>query len=422
MACSIVSLPSRQEVYEWALEMQVPPLHTLAVGQVPVDTATYDMRVALKQHPNLQSTVKIKILCRRKDANKVWCSVLVNVGHVITKDEGPDTLWLVGELSSRCPVIYPEMPIKSEPSSSHTNLKEVAMKLSPPFPGSFCEDDISTISDSNWCLSVGSPCSSRMGDIQLLAKVIHQLEVSKTESPFQTPYRKLEIFSGTIPTPTGEEAFEVWKDYTLQVLDEWTCPDPVKRQRIMECLRPSASTMIKMYKNQHAEVTAQRMMESLNQIYGREEDVSELMSKYYHLSQREGEDLSDFIHRIQLILWDLRSRNAIKASEVNEYRRTQFLQGAIPTHHIVVMIRRSLLKGEPPTLEDLLDIVKGHEAYTRLDTPKKTKELLKSDTQGASATKVKKSPSREEETPPKTLCQIQAIRKSFSHIQGSSGT
>ncbi|XP_075453848.1 paraneoplastic antigen Ma2 homolog [Ascaphus truei] len=359
-----------------------PPLHTLAVGQVPVGTPSSDMQVALRQYPNLRRALKIKkVLCRRKDADKVWCSVLVNVGHVITEDEGPNALWLSGELSSRCPVIYPEMPVKSEPSSSHTNLTEVDMKLSPIFPGRFCEDDRSTVYDYNCGLSVGSPGSGQMGDIQLLAQAIHRLEAAKPESSLQSPYRKLKIFSGVIPTPTGEEAFEVWKDYTLQVLDEWACPNHVKRQRIMECLRPPASTVIKMFKDQHSEATAAQIMESLNRIYGREVDKGELISKYYLLRQKEGEDLSDFINRIQLVLW---AGDAIKASEVNEYRRDQFLLGATPTHHIVGMIRSSLLKSEPPTLEDLLAEVKGHEAYTRLHAPKKTKEPPKSDTQGTS--------------------------------------
>ncbi|MEE6475926.1 hypothetical protein FKM82_010898 [Ascaphus truei] len=371
--------------------MQVPPLHTLAVGQIPVGTPSSDMQMALRQYPNLRRALKIKVLCHRKDADKVWCSVLVNVGHVITEDEGPYALWLSGELSSRCPVIYPEMPVKSEPSSSHTNLTEVDMKLSPIFPGSFCEDDRSTVSDYNCGLSVGSPGYGQMGDIQLLAQAIHRLGAAKPEFFFQSPYRKLKIFSGVIPTPTREEAFEVWKHYTLQVLDEWACPDHVKRQRIMECLRPPASTVIKMFKDQHSEATAAQMMESLNRIYGREVNKGELMSKYYLLRQKEGEDLSDFIHRIQLVLWDLRSRDAIKASEVNEYRRDQFLRGAIPTHHIVGMIRSSLLKGEPPTLEDLLAEVKGHEAYTSLHAPKKTKEPPKSNTQGTSVANVKKS-------------------------------
>ncbi|MEE6461322.1 hypothetical protein FKM82_001259 [Ascaphus truei] len=79
--------------------------------------------------------------------------------------------------------------------------------------------------------------------------------------------------------------------------------------------------MMKMYRDHHAEVTAQKLMASLIQIYGIEDDECELWSKYYHLRQKEGEDLSEFIQRIQQFLWDLCSHKIIKASEAYSSER-----------------------------------------------------------------------------------------------------
>ncbi|XP_075449261.1 paraneoplastic antigen Ma2 homolog [Ascaphus truei] len=395
--------PSRSEVYDWAMELQVPPLHTLAVRRAPADTPSSAIQMALRQHPNIWDAAKIKVLERRKDADQECCSVLVSIGQDITEDRDPSSLLLARPTGSCCIVVYPELPIKSELSSSHTNLQEVALHTSPSPPESYCVGCRDALTDYSPPLSIASSSSKRGDDIRMLAQAILQMGPSKSETPAPQQYRKLKIFSGTMPTPTGEEAFEVWREYTSQVLEEWTCSESVKRQRIMECLRPPASTTIQMCKDQHADVTAHQMLKTLVRAYGRTEDIRQLMKRYYNLCQKEGEDLSDFLQRIQAVLWELRKRKRITATEVDEYRRAQFLSGALPTHPIVLMMRRSLMRGDPPSWEELMNEIKEHEVYARLHTSKKTKESPKSEPQGASAPKAKKPPSQKEEASPKIL-------------------
>ncbi|XP_075465722.1 paraneoplastic antigen-like protein 5 [Ascaphus truei] len=294
--------PSRSEVYDWAVEQQLLPLHTLAVSRVPVDTPSSAIKMTLRQHPNIRDAAKIRVLERRKDADQECCSVLVSIGQDITEDRGPSSLWLARPTGSCCIVVYPELPIKSEPRSSRTNLQEVAMHTSPSPPESYCGADRAAPTDYSPPLSIASSPSKPGDDIRMLAQAILQMGASKSEAPASQQYRELKIFSGTKPTPTGEEAFEVWREYTSQVLEEWTCSESVKRQRIMECLRPPASTTIQMCKKQHADVTTHQMLETLVRAYGRTGDIGQLMKRYYNLCQKEGEDLSDFLQRIQAVL------------------------------------------------------------------------------------------------------------------------
>ncbi|XP_075447219.1 paraneoplastic antigen Ma2 homolog [Ascaphus truei] len=308
--------PSRPEVYDWAVELQVPPPHTLAVRRVPVDTLSLSIQMALRQHPNLREAATIEVLEQHLE-DEGYCSVLVSIGQNITEDQSPSSLWLGRSTGSCCIVVYPELPIKSEPHSSHMNLEEVAMPISPSPPESYCRADRAATSDCSPPSSIAQPFFKFGDEIRMLAQTLLDMGAAKSEAPTQQQYRKLKIFSGTKPTPTDEEAFEVWREYTSQVLEEWTCSELVKRQRIMECLRPPASTTLQMAKDQHADVTAHQMLETLVWAYGRTEDIGQLMKRYYNLCQKDGEELSDFLQRIQAVLWELRKRKRITAAEVD---------------------------------------------------------------------------------------------------------
>ncbi|XP_075455194.1 modulator of apoptosis 1-like [Ascaphus truei] len=311
--------PSRSEVCDWAVELQVPPLHTLAVSRVPVDTPSSSIQLALRQHPHIRDAAKIRVLERRKDANREYCSVLVSIGQDITEDQGPSSLWLTTSTGSCCIVVYPELPIKSEPGSSRTNLQEVAMHTSPSPSESDRGAERASHADYSPPLSMGNSSSKPEVEIRMLAQALLELGPSRSEAQISQQYCKLKIFSGTKPTPPGEEAFDVWREYTSQVLEEWTCSELVKRQRIMECLRPPASTTIQMAKDQHADITAHQMLETLVRAYGRTEDIGQLMKRYYDLCQKDGEELSDFLQRIRAVLWEMRKRKSITTTQVDEY-------------------------------------------------------------------------------------------------------
>ncbi|XP_075444781.1 paraneoplastic antigen Ma1 homolog [Ascaphus truei] len=379
---------SGHEVHDWALKLGVPPAHALAVCHVPVDIPSSEIRAALRQNPHLRGTAPIVVVDQHLE-DKGYCSVLVSIGRNINESHGPSSLWFEGSADVDCTVVYPERPIKSEPRSSHTNLEEVDMCTSPSPPESYCESNLGTAADCSPPLSIAQPSATEGNDIRMLAQIIAKLGGAKAEASIQQQYHKLKIFSGTKPTPAGEEAFEVWIEYTSQVVEEWTCPELAKRQRLMECLRPPASTTIRLAKDQHADVTAQQMLETLERAYGRTEDEGQLMTRYFNLRQKLGEELSDYLQRIRAVLWEMRKRDQIESTQVNEYCWNQFLRGALPDNSIALMIKCSRMRGDPPCWDELMDEIKRHEAYARLHTPAKVKEPSTSDPTKATGAKSK---------------------------------
>ncbi|XP_075454672.1 uncharacterized protein LOC142493868 [Ascaphus truei] len=174
-------------------------------------------------------------------------------------------------------------------------------------------------------------------------------------------YRKLKAFSGEKPTPPGEVGIEDWLDHTEQVLPEWTCTDAVRRQRIVECLRPPASHMVHYYRDDNPEADAADLIYCLTKAYGAPVDTYTLMSKFHALTQKEGEMVSDFLRRLHLDLWNLVRKGVLPRIEANGLRTTQLLRGLLPLHPVSVRVSSCLTPGQALSFHDLMDRVQAHE-------------------------------------------------------------
>ncbi|XP_075448141.1 uncharacterized protein LOC142490155 [Ascaphus truei] len=136
-------------------------------------------------------------------------------------------------------------------------------------------------------------------------------------------------------------------------------------------------------------------VEFLTEAYGVAEDDRALWAKYYAITQKDGEDLSAFIHRLQIALGPLLHRKFVLASQMDEYLHKQYLRGSSPNHPIANMIRENLTRGSPPNFTGLLQQVKEHKAHLLLHSPQKSK--------ASSNPKSKGSSEKKEETPIKTV-------------------
>ncbi|XP_075433607.1 paraneoplastic antigen Ma1 homolog isoform X2 [Ascaphus truei] len=360
-----MSLLSRQRVRQWAIECLESPHHVVAIRHVPTKTSAYDVRLALSQFPGLGET---RVLDQECEADPAWSTVLVTAARDFREDEGPEVIYLYGARPGGCPLIYPELTVKAEEPSSGSGHGTALMVTSLPAPRRPSGGGASSE------LACGRGLDSRSGGPAgklVLAEALQQLADNLAQASQAHHYRKLNTFSGVLPTPPGEEDFEDWKDHTLQVLDEWSCSEAVKRQRIVECLRPPASHIVRMYRVEHVDATAQGMVEVLTLTYGTKVDEIELFAQFNALRQEEGEKMSAFIRRIQLALWTLISNKVIPPHAVDGYRLNQLLTGSLRDHPIAVMLWYSLPKGIPPSFEDLMSRVKKLEVRKRFHTLEK---------------------------------------------------
>ncbi|XP_072263186.1 uncharacterized protein, partial [Pyxicephalus adspersus] len=191
-------------------------------------------------------------------------------------------------------------------------------------------------------------------------------------------YRKLKIFSGIVPVPQGEEGFEIWKEHTLQCLKEWTCSEEGKRQRVTESLQSPAAELIRLYRDTHEGASAADYIEVLSDHFGPFYDLEQMVADYRMTHQKEGEDISCFINRLQLLLYRLVYHTAICPSEVDSMRTSQLVRGLLP-HHPLPQVLKVVLSDKIMPLHDLLKMVKKQEADILFSTPKKAKSVIKED-------------------------------------------
>lgn len=177
----------------------------------------------------------------------------------------------------------------------------------------------------------------------------------------ETGYRKLRVFSGRRPVPTGEDNFEEWLDQATQALDEWDIPENHKKQRITESLRGPASEAIRNLKLSKKGCVAQDYLSVLQDAFGRTEKVSDLMYQLEHTYQGEGEKLSDYVRRLDKILHQILLKKGIDPRKVDEVRAQQVLRGAQPLDP-VAMLLRTRQDGGILKYPDLIRIVRQEEA------------------------------------------------------------
>lgn len=176
-----------------------------------------------------------------------------------------------------------------------------------------------------------------------------------------TEYRKLRFFSGRQPTPSGEDDFEEWMEQATQALDEWDVPETQKKQRIAESLRGAASGAVRNLKLSQPECTAEDYLKVLQDVFGQTDKVSDLMYKFEHTYQADGEKLSEYMWRLDTILHQLLQKKGLDPKAIDKIRVQQVLHGARALDPIMIQLRT---RKDSDTLKypELMRIVREEEA------------------------------------------------------------
>ncbi|KAI7793442.1 putative paraneoplastic antigen Ma1-like protein, partial [Triplophysa rosa] len=174
-------------------------------------------------------------------------------------------------------------------------------------------------------------------------------------------YRKLRMFSGVKPTPSGEEEYDAWAEQTVHLLEEWQCSDSVKKQRIVESLKGPAADILRFLKVQNPIATAHDYMRALETAFGTTESSADLLVKFRHTFQWEGENLSAYLLRLDKLLHCVFRKGGVPLAEMNKLRIEQIVRGALPHDMVALRIRMTHKLREPPTFNDLLKEVREEE-------------------------------------------------------------
>lgn len=261
--------------------------------------------------------------------------------------------------------------------------EDCAEKVQNPF-----QNDKTIIEDSQAMFS--SAVSTNSSPDAIIRAVGDLLEKTGRTSSETGGYRRLRVFSGTIPTPSGEEQFEHWMEQAWLMVEESEGTVRVKKRRIMESLRGPALEIVKVVRDAETDVTPEKYLDALERAFGSAESGDDLYFAFRLLQQLAGEKLSDFLRRLERALTKVVQREGIPADLRDRVRVEQLLRGAVGADMKLLHLRLRERKTKPPNFLMLLSEIRAEEEYetsraklkTRvhkasasLDTESKQKEI-----------------------------------------------
>ncbi|XP_029944946.1 paraneoplastic antigen Ma1 homolog [Salarias fasciatus] len=197
----------------------------------------------------------------------------------------------------------------------------------------------------------------------ILRAVGDLLDKTGKPPPESGGYRRLRVFSGTVPTPAGEEQFEHWMEQAYLMVEESDCPPKEKRRRIMESLKGQALEVVKAVRLSDPDVTPEKCLEALESAFGLAESGDDLYFSFRLQRQHPGEKLSEFLRRLERCLSKVVQRGGIPASSMDRARLEQLLKGAVDADLMLIQLRLREKKDNPPTFLQLLRDIRTEEEY-----------------------------------------------------------
>ncbi|XP_060757027.1 paraneoplastic antigen Ma2-like [Neoarius graeffei] len=176
-------------------------------------------------------------------------------------------------------------------------------------------------------------------------------------------YRRLRIFSGTVPTPTGEESYEHWIEHAHLMVDESDCSLKEKRRCIMESLKGPALAVVKAVRAADSDVSPMQCLEAIESAFGSAETGEDLYFAFRLLQQQPQENLSDFLRRLELSLTKVIRHGGLPIERANRARVEQLLRGAVHSDMMLVQLKLRERKGNPPSFLELLSEIRSEEEY-----------------------------------------------------------
>lgn len=107
--------------------------------------------------------------------------------------------------------------------------------------------------------------------------------------------RKLRLFSGTKPTPSGEVNFSTWRVAAKQIVDDEDLSERNKRRSIMDSLMIPALNLVK---NVPSSTDANTILAKLVKVYGSTKSAEDMMYDFFELCQLTNESASEYLEKL----------------------------------------------------------------------------------------------------------------------------
>ncbi|OCT74343.1 hypothetical protein XELAEV_18033312mg [Xenopus laevis] len=234
-------------------------------------------------------------------------------------------------------------------------------------------------------------------DTPEIVSALGQLTDQLTQLAWNGNFKRLKVFSGTNPVPSGEESFESWRDSTVVSVRDWTGPETTMRRKILESLRTPAVDVVKSYMVGHPDATSGDLIEVLEVTFGPVESATEMLYCFHSTVQKE--------------IYD----------EMDSMRIRQLKRGTLNSDPVAMTIRAHYQDKLPPGYVALMERVRREEAdaYVRVKRSSTAGHTEKSPAEAKLAEKNKKL--RKEAKPPAETKRVPTCYRcgKLGHIQSN---
>ncbi|OCT80040.1 hypothetical protein XELAEV_18026859mg, partial [Xenopus laevis] len=317
-----------------------------------------------------------RVAASRRDSAGVLLNVLIDSPREIDRDRVPPDI--DAESEGPWKIVLPDMSDDADELTSQGDALTTQYAVKAPesvqlnktlFDSPAEKSHIKRCPSCESVVSKGSRHSSggRL-DTPEIVSALGQLTDQLTQLAWNGNFKRLKVFSGTNPVPSGEESFESWRDSTVVSVRDWTGPETTMRRKILESLRSPAVDVVKSYMVGHPDATSGDLIEVLEVTFGPVESATEMLYRFHSTVQKEKEDLSAYLVRLEQGLRLLVSRGAITDDEMDSMRIRQLKRGTLNSDPVAMTIRAHYQDKLPPGYIALMERVRREEAdaYVRV--------------------------------------------------------
>ena len=187
-----------------------------------------------------------------------------------------------------------------------------------------------------------------IADLDLADRII----VQSTSSPRP---RKLRLFSGRSPIPSGEVDFETWRLLVRQLEDDGHISDADTKLVILQNLLRPALDAVK------AIGPLSEVLDVLDNLYGSVVDGQELLIRFHTTYQEEKESASEYVQRIYLLVIESSEKGGAILGDVPKLLLSQFIRGC-RDEALIAKLKLEEKVGAPPSFAVLLLSIRREES------------------------------------------------------------
>ncbi|XP_046529373.1 paraneoplastic antigen-like protein 5 [Equus quagga] len=176
-------------------------------------------------------------------------------------------------------------------------------------------------------------------------------------------YRKLKVFSGSVSPGPGEENFEGWLEQVTEMMQIWQVPEVEKMRRLLESLRGSALSIMRVLRANNDSMTMEQCLDALKEIFGDKEDWRTSQFKFLQTFQKTGEKISVFLLRLEPLLQRAVQQSPFSMHSTDMIRLKHILARASMTTTLRGKLEILDQRGHPPTFLELVKLIRDEEEW-----------------------------------------------------------